>query len=196
MRTSLRIAAGAALCAFGAISASHAQTVTCQNAKFDPEVLEKYPNLPNSCLDIITRDGEHFAVVKAQLDRVSGNSVVVRVRQPDGSFAQRTTLRTSPDLRVLVDGKPTRVSDLATGQQLTAYVKVREPMVALAPADDATPLTTTPLAAEPQQPEPRQQVAAALPETASALPFLGLAGGTFLFLGGLLSALRRAGHRH
>jgi hypothetical protein len=190
MSTILRVAAAGVVCAFGAITASHAQSVTCQNAQFNPATLAKYPNLQKNCQNIVTRQGEHFAVIKAQLDRVNQTSVVVRVKQPDGSYAQRTTLKTTPEMRVLVEGKPVRVTDLSTGQELTAYVKVREPVVALAPAEETTPLVVTPIEEEPQE-----QVAAALPETASAMPLFGLAGGAFLFLGGLLSALRR-GRRH
>ena len=184
----LRVSTIGVLCTIGAIATSQAQ-VTCENAQFDPALLEKYPNLPKACSDIIQKDGQDFAVVRARLDRVNpSGSVVVRIRQPDGSFAPRTTLRTPPDLRVQVDGRPTRVRDLATGQKLTAYVKVTEPVMALAPAEESTPLVLTGVLVTRAEEEPEQM--AALPSTASPLPLLGLLGAGSLLLGGLVSALR------
>jgi hypothetical protein len=188
MNVLLRIAAVNVLCAIGAMTAGHAQSVTCQNAQYDPAVLAKYPNLPKSCLDVVMRDGEEYAVVKAKLDRVtSSGSVVIRPKMPDGSYAERRTVKTPSNLKVLIDGKPARVQDLAEDQELTAYVKVSEPVMALAPADESTPLALTPL--EEVEPE-QERMAATLPSTSSALPLLGLMGGAFLLLGGLLSAIR------
>jgi len=187
MNTFLRISAAIAVCTTGAMTASHAQSVTCQNAQYDPAVLAKYPNLPKSCLEIVKRDGEDYAVVKARLDRVTaGGSAQVRVKQPDGSYAQRQTLKNPPNLRVLVNGKPAQLRDLAPDQELTAYVKVAGPAMALAPAEETTPLTLTPLEDE----QPVERTAAALPSTASALPLLGAIGGVFLLLGAMLSTMR------
>jgi hypothetical protein len=181
----LRVSAVSVLCTIGAIAASNAQSITCQSAQFSPEVLAKYPNISKACSDVITKSGEHYAVVKAQLDRVSGNSATIRVKQADGTYAKRQTVKTNPDLRVNIDGKPTRVRDLATGQELTVYVKVDEPVMALAPAEE-----TAPLAAAPIEDEEPEQMAAALPATSSFLPLLGLFGGVSLLLGGLLSIIR------
>jgi hypothetical protein len=173
--------AAGVLCTIGAIT-SHAQTLTCANAQYDPALLQKYPNLPKSCLDIVSRDGEDYAVVKAQLDKVmSNNSVYVRTKQPDGTYGERHKLRIEADQRVLVEGKPTRISDLATGQELTAYVKVREPAMALEPVGTAH-VYSTPLE------EPEQM--AALPSTGSLVPLLGILGSISLLFGGLLTAIR------
>jgi hypothetical protein len=185
MNKFMRASAVSVLCTVGVIGISQAQSVTCANAQYSPELVAKYPNVSKACFDVITRDGEPYAVVKAQLDKISGNNAYVRIKQPDGSYSKRTMLRTDPDLRVIVDGKPTRVRELATGQEITAYIKVREPVMALAPAEETTPLVTTPIEEEPEQ------MAAALPATSSFLPLLGLFGGVSLLLGGLLSVIRR-----
>jgi hypothetical protein len=181
----LRASALGVLCTIGAIAVSDAQTVTCQNAQYNPEVLARFPNIAKACSDIISKDGEDYAVVKARLDRVDPSGrVAVRVKQADGSYSKLVSIRPRSDLRVLVDDKPARVSDLATGQMITAYVKVREPAIALAPADTNEQLVTTPLE------EPQEQVAAALPATASMLPLFGMLGGVSLLLGSLLSVIR------
>ena len=56
--------------------------------------------------------------------------------------ATRARSRRKPEFRVKVDGKPVSVRNLAVGQELTAYVKVSEPVIALEPAVDEPVLLT------------------------------------------------------
>jgi hypothetical protein len=173
----------------GAIAISPAQAATCQNAQYDPDVLAKFPNIAKACSEIISKDGEDYAVVTARLDRVDPSGrVQVRVKQPDGTYSKNISIRPRPDLKVLVDGKPARVQDLAANQEITAYVKVREPQMALAPADPQERYVFIPIE------EPQAQLAAALPATAGILPLLGLLGGVSLLLAGWLSAVRHRRH--
>jgi hypothetical protein len=181
----LRISAMSVLYAIGAMTASHAQSVTCENAQYDSEVLARFPNIAKACSEIITKDGQQFAVVKARLDRVDPSGRVgVRVKQPDGSYSKQISIRPRPDLKVKVDGKAATVRDLATPQEITAYVKVRAPEMALAPAEPSEQLVFIPIE------EPQEQMAAALPATAGILPLFGLLGVMSLLLGGLLSVIR------
>jgi hypothetical protein len=185
----LRASAVSVLCTIGAIAVSQAQTATCQNAQFNPDVLARFPNIQKACSEVISKDGQDYAVVKARLDRVDPSGRVhVRVKQPDGSYSKQISVRPRSDLRVQVDGKPARVSDLATGQEITAYVKVREPAIALAPADTNEALMALPIE------EPQEQMTAQLPATASMLPLFGLLGGVSMLLGGLLSVIRYRRH--
>lgn len=145
----------------------------CRNVRFSEEVLSRFPKAPQACLDVINRDGQDYAVFKAQLESVSGNTLRVRIKQPDGTYAAVTNIETKPERRVLIDGKPVQVADLAPDQELTAYVRVDKPMIALPPASESEPLEATPLAAaEPvvARAEP------AMPHTASQVGLLGLLG--------------------
>jgi hypothetical protein len=188
MNRFLRASAMSVLCAMGAMAISQAQAATCQNAQYDPDVLARFPNIAKACSEIISKDGEDYAVVTARLDRVDPSGrVQVRVKQPDGTYSKNISIRPRPDLKVLVDGKPARVQDLAANQEITAYVKVREPQIALAPADPQERYVFIPIE------EPQTQLAS-LPETASFLPLLGLLGGMSLLLGGWLSAIRHRRH--
>ena len=58
----LRVSAVSVMCTIGAIAVSEAQTVTCQNAQYDPDVLSRFPNIAKACSDIISKDGEDYAV--------------------------------------------------------------------------------------------------------------------------------------
>lgn len=187
MNKFLRASAISVLCTIGAIAVSQAQSVTCQNARYESDLLARFPNIAQACSDIISKNGEDYAVVTARLDRVDPSGrVQLRVKQPDGNYSKRLSIRPRPDLKVLVDGKPARVQDLAANQEITAYVKVRAPEMALAPADRER-YVFIPIE------EPQEQFAA-LPATASFLPLFGLLGGMSLLLGGWLTAMRHRRH--
>ena len=172
MKTMFRVTVlVAGLAASAALSA--AENPGCANVKFSQAVLEKFPRAQEACLDVIEKGGEQYAVFKADLTGVQGNTVRVRVKLPDGSYSDPKSIKTNPKLRVLVDGKPYTVSELAPNQELTTYIRVDKPMIALAPAEPSDPVEPVPLAA----PEPTRLAAApapTMPHTASqaALPLL------------------------
>jgi hypothetical protein len=174
----------------------------CRRVEFSPELLERFPNAQETCLDVISRDGQQYAVFKAQLDRVIGSRLQVRFRNPDGSFGPATRIATERDFRVLVDGRPLRVSELSRNQELTAYVQVNEPMVALAPADASerlhpVPLVVIPVARQNDDAagtEDAEQVASnpTMPATAGYANTIGALGLALLAGAIAVKTLRRA----
>ena len=159
---------------FASAALMAAESPGCPNVKFSQSVLEKFPRAQEACLDVITKGGQQYAVFKADLTGVQGNTVRVRVKLPDGSYSDIKSIRTKPDLRVLIEGKPYTVSELAPNQELTTYIRVDQPMIALAPASQTDPVDAVPLT-EPPTPQPTQLAAApVMPHTAdpAALPML------------------------
>jgi hypothetical protein len=187
MKSHVLRAVALATLAIGVNGAAVAQNPAgCRSVVFSEEVLTRFPKAPQACLDVIHRDGQDYAVFKAQLDSVSGNTMRVRIKKPDGTYAAATSIKTSPGRRILIDGKPVPVADLAPDQEITAYVRVDKPMIALPPVTESEPLEAVPMAAaEPvvARAEP------AMPHTASQLGLLALFG---VFLWSLALALRLA----
>jgi hypothetical protein len=133
MRT--RIATTCTLGILGLLAATangQAQQVTCRTAHFSEAVRAKLLSIREVCLQIVQREGEPYARVKADVARVRDDGVVVNFEKTDGSKTDRYFIPTNPNLRVDVKGEPIEVRQLAVGQQLTAYVKVTAPVVALA----------------------------------------------------------------
>jgi hypothetical protein len=188
MRSLRRLALCAAILGVSVFPSVNAQQSKCQTAQFSDRVLQRFPRAREACLDVITRNGEEYAVFKADLLRVSGTTARMRAKLPDGTHAPAQNIRFDPNRRVLVDGKPLHPKQLAVGQEITAYVKVTEPLVALAPADESEPLTTQPI-------EDTQMASAedspAMPTTAGPLPLIGASGLLLLVIGGALGFLRR-----
>lgn len=160
----------------------------CQNMRFSDEVLARFPRASEACLDVITRDGQSYAVFKAKLERVTGTTLRLRFKQPDGTYAAAQNVKTSPNRRVLIDGKPTPVSELAPDQELTAYVRVDKPLLALEPVDATEPLEPVPMAA----PEPAVARAdPVMPHTASPFELAALLGSFCCAVACALNATRR-----
>jgi len=165
------------------------QPAACERVQYSAEVLARFPNIRAACLDVINKDGKDYAVVKADLVRATSRRMTIRVKRPDGSHSDPIGVNVAPNERLNVGGKPTAIQDIAIGQELTAYVSVKDPGIALEPIEDVGIVEFTPV---PATPEPVSTVATAeMPKTATRLPLLGSIGVILLALGAGLAFLRR-----
>ena len=91
MKTVARLLAlvGVALLATLPAPSAHAQGVTCQTAKFSDTVVQRLPNVRDFCHDVVTRDGENYAVIKARLVRSNRDELTVRIKRPDGTMSDK-----------------------------------------------------------------------------------------------------------
>ena len=166
--------------------AAPALAADCATAQFSQEVLDRFPNIRLVCSEIIEKEGQQYAVVKGDLVRTGTNSVYMKFKLADGTKSDTRKIEVKPEFRAKVDGKPVSVRNLAVGQELTAYVKVTEPVMALEPAADET-LVLTPI--EPAAPMVAD-TSADMPHTASALPTAAGLGALLLAFAGMLTFLR------
>jgi hypothetical protein len=158
----------------------------CATAQFSDEVLARFPNIRMVCSEIIEKDGQQYAVVKGDLVRTGTNAVYMKFKLADGTKSDTRKIVTKPEFRVKVDGKPVSVRNLAVGQELTAYVKVSDPVIALEPYESVA-LETTPL--ETAAPMVASNDAS-MPHTASSLPGVAALGALLLAFAGMLTFFR------
>jgi len=195
------IACGLVLLLSGS-AASAQNEAACQRVQFSQDIVDRFPNVRDACLDVINRDGQEYAVFKAQFERAQGNTLFVRFRNPDGSRGPLTRVPTDRDFRVLVDGNEYRASELTRNQELTAYVAVSSPMVALAPARPETTLRVVPFVVVPAEQEAgggaqnervaqAEQTSPRMPSTASIVPTAGALGFLLIAVAGCSVAVRR-----
>lgn len=170
------------------------QPAVCERVEFSQDVLARFPNIRQACLDVIQKDGQEFAVVKADLIRTSSRRITVRVKLPDGTRSDPRSISVDRGFRININGRSTRIEDVAVGQEITAYINVRDPGIALAPAEPTETVVFTPVPAEPE-PEPAAVATAEpeMPKTATQLPLLGVLGVALLALGAGFAFLRRRG---
>ncbi len=171
------------------------QPAICERVVFSDEVTARFPNIRAACLDVISRDGQEFAVVKADLVRATSRRMTVRVKRPDGTHTDPMGINIAPNARVNINGRMTPINEVAVGQELSVYINVKDPGIALA-SEAPGPVEFTPVTAEPEPaPEPVAAAAAEpeMPKTATRLPLVGTLGLALLALGaGLAIARRRA----
>jgi len=170
------------------------QPAACERVQFSEEVLARFPNIRQACLDVINKDGQDYAVVKANLVRATPRRMTVQIKRPDGSLSEPIGINVKSNKRIMIAGRKTPIQDVAIGQELTAYVHVTDPGIALASEVEIVEFTPVPATPEPE-PEPAAQVAAApeMPKTATWLPLAGTIGLILLALGAGISLLRRRG---
>lgn len=160
-----------------------AQAADCNTAQYSAAVLERFPNIARACYDVIEKGGQQYAVVKADLIRTDRDALYVRVKLPDGTRSETRRIAVDRDFRVVIDGSSVPLDEVAVGQELTTYVKVSEPVYAM--ALDVEEIRTSPL--EPATPLPVAMASNVtpppMPRTASLVPALGIAGALLIALG-------------
>ncbi len=164
-----------------------AQEVTCADLKWGDWVAER-PYIENSCAGVVEKGGVRYAKFNAQMNRLLNNGdVSLRIVAPDGSW-EVDTFRPPRDFLVETDGGAVSFSDVPSGKDIRIYVpEGRFSIVSIPEADE--PVIEAVVVEEviivEEEPE--------MPTTASPLPLIGLAGGLFVVLGGLVGAMRRRG---
>ena len=169
------------LAAIGFAAAVNAATTELSCSDFRPtaEALAKYGNLRGACEGIVDRDGELFAKFSAVVRRVSGSNLTLYLPVTDHTFR----VQADPSLRVLVDGRKTRVRALTRGQEIRIYLSVAE--LARPDIEEVAFLTETDAIVDLDI-----NLIAALPATASLLPTVASAGSVLLSAGFLLRRRR------
>ncbi len=185
MRRSTYLTLLGATAVLGGVAAP-SMAATCADAQFSQAVLDRFPNIRLVCSEVIEKEGQQYAVVKGDLVRTGNNAVYMKFKLADGTKTDTRKIETKPERRVMIEGKPVSVRNLAVGQELTAYVKVSDPVIALEPATDEA-LVLTPI--EPAAPMVAD-TSADMPHTASALPTAAGLGALLLAFAGMLTFLR------
>ena len=155
-------------------------TVTCADLNWSAEVLARNPDISGMCQSVYEKDGRLFAKVSIEVVRVRGNTMTYRPQNLDGTLGDSRSVTLDSSWRATIAGRQYRASDLMRGQKLNVYMP--EDRFALHIEDEDGPGMDDELMITD---------ATAMPTTASPLFLIGLAGGAFLALGGLLSSIRR-----
>ncbi|RLA60329.1 MAG: hypothetical protein DRR04_05950 [Gammaproteobacteria bacterium] len=154
-------------------------TVTCADLNWSAEVLAANPDIAAMCQTVYEKNGKLYAKTSVEVVRVRGNAMTFRPLHTDGTKGDSRSVTLASSWRAKIAGREYRASDLMRGQQLNVYLP--EDRFALAVEDDSLDETDFMIIEE----------STAMPTTASPLFLVGLAGGAFLALGGLLSTIRR-----
>ncbi len=179
MQKKLAVAVGMAL-ALSMGQQATAQTPTCADIQWSAEVLARNPDIGMSCRGVYEKDGRMFAKATVEIVRVRGNNLTLRPLHTDGTRGESRSITVDSAWRAEIGGRNYRASDLMRGQELNVYI----------PSDRWSLIVEDDDGIDGDA-EHDMEEAVAMPTTASPLFLIGAAGGAFLALGGLLSAVRR-----
>ena len=173
----LSLSAGSLMAQDRAVS----DTVTCADLNWSAEVLAMNPDIAAMCQTVYEKDGKLFAKTSVEVVRVRGNTMTFRPKHTDGTLGESRSVTLDPAWRANIGGRQYRASDLSRGQSLNVYLP--EDRFALAIEDDDG-LDDSDMMHDIED-------ATEMPTTASPLFLVGLVGGAFLALGGVLTGIRR-----
>ena len=154
---------------------------SCADLNWSAEALAANPDIGKTCQAVYEKDGKLFAKATIEVVRVRGNRMTFRTLHTDGGKGDSRSISVDNAWRAEIGGRSYRASGLMRGQQLNVYIP--EDRFALVVEDADGPDEMDIVAIEEEVVE--------MPTTASPLFLIGLAGGAFIALGGLLSGLRR-----
>ena len=150
-------------------------TVTCADLNWSAEVLAANPDIAAMCQTVYEKDGRLFAKTSIEVVRVRGNTMTFRPLHLDDTKGDSRSVTLDSSWRAKIAGREYRASDLMRGQNLNVYLPEDRFALAIEDSDDFMVI----------------EEATEMPTTASPLFLVGLAGGAFLALGGMLSSIRR-----
>lgn len=154
---------------------------SCADLNWSAEVLAANPDIAMSCQAVYEKDGELYAKATIEVIRVRGNRMTFRTMHTDGGKGDSRSVTLPATWRAEIGGRSYRASDLMRGQQLNVYIPQDRFALAVEDSDgvDAADVVVI------------EEEVVEMPSTASPLFLIGLAGGAFIALGGLLSGVRR-----
>jgi hypothetical protein len=182
MKKQLVIAMGMAMSlSVGQAMAQEESTPTCADLNWSAQVLAANPDIAKTCQAVYEKDGKLYAKASSEVVRVRGNRMTFRTLHTDGGKGDSRSIQLDNSWRAEIGGRQYRASDLMRGQQLNVYLPEDRFVLSVEDADGPDDMDA--LASEEEVVD--------MPTTASPLFLIGLAGGAFIALGGLLARLRR-----
>jgi len=175
------VVTGGAVMALSIGQAALAQDdLTCSDIEWSSSVTENVPTVADACDAVVTKNGQLFARVQVEVQRVRGRNLTFKLLNNDGSSGGSYTQQVATSWRAQIAGRSYRASELSRGQELNVYLPHDRWAIIHVDEDG------------PDMEDAVEVVAAAsLPETASPLPLIGMLGGLFVLLGTGLGAIRR-----
>ena len=159
-----------------------AASMSCSDTHFTDEMMGRFPDLNEACMEVIEHEGKNYAKVQIEVVRSSYRTLRMRLVHRDGGKSGVYEVKPDSDFRVNIGGQSTRIRDLTRGQVLSVYLPgdrftIGDPRTE---EDMDVSFAVAEVIAVPM-----------LPGTASPLFLFGLLGGLLTLVAGALTALRR-----
>lgn len=162
----------------------------CEDVKWAPQTLARYPRIVAACQGVVQRDGKYFVVFSGIVHSVHNYGRALSVDFDNGD---KVTLNPPAGMKFDIGGTMTRPRDIHPGQQLTFYVP-QDQFVAEVPEGEhiSPPIPITGWEPQLVADNAHAKVAppAELPQTGTELGLLALGGLGMMAAGAGLTTLR------
>jgi hypothetical protein len=166
------------------------QPVSCDQVKWNADMLLDHPALVEACQEVVVVDGESWARFEAKFVKIDPDGQVhFSVRDKRDRSIEEVEITPTPGQVAYIDGQETPFRRLRSTQRVNLYVPEGEYGFATQPGAPRTQLASM-APAKPVMVAQRDRLPAVLPQTAGPLPWIAL-GGLLSLLGGLGMTLRR-----
>lgn len=156
-------------------------SLTCDDITWSSAVTTEYPNIEKACNAVMEKDGNLYARVTVEVQRVHSDVLTFKVLNRDGTSGGSYTQNVGREWRANIGGQKYRARDLSRGQRLNVYL----------PGDRWAIIHEGEEGPALEEVEVPVVAAAVLPTTASQWPLVGAFGAGLLMLGVCLSLVRR-----
>lgn len=96
---------------------------SCAEVDWHSDMLREYPWVSDACHEAVIIDGQKWARFEAEFQRVDQDgNVTADFKNDQGRSLGSVNLEPGPGQQVMLDGRPTRFTDLRRGQGLNFYV--------------------------------------------------------------------------
>lgn len=172
---------------------------SCQDVEWNQSLLTRYPQMAESCHEVIVVEGQEWARFEAEFEGMNSDGTFdVDFLSRRGRSQGVITLKPGANQKVLLDNREYAFSEIRDNQVLNFYVPEGAYGFAVEPGaasnemvEVVEPRTTTTGNTRLARAEPRSdRRQSTLPATAGPLPMLAL-GGMFAMLGGLGMTISR-----
>jgi LPXTG-motif cell wall-anchored protein len=171
---------------------------SCTDFQWNNDMLRDHPRVIDACQEVVVAGGANWARLSARYVEVRDDgSVVFNIQDTRGRFIEKVEIQPRPGQVAYINDRATPFERLRTTDEINLYQPEgrygfgTQPGV---PLDELAAVTPTATRVEPRvdQRVAQREQPAMLPQTASPIPFLALAG-LLSLLGGLgLSLVRRS----
>jgi LPXTG-motif cell wall-anchored protein len=168
---------------------------SCSDFKWNNDMLREHPRVVDACQEVVLAGGNNWARLSARyVEVLNDGSVVFNIQDRRGRFVEKVAIQPRPGQVAYINDRATPFQRLRSSDEINLYSPEgrygfgTQPGV---PLEELAAVTPTATRVEQQQVALQEQPAM-LPQTASQVPFLALAG-LLSLLGGLgLSLARRS----
>jgi hypothetical protein len=106
-----------------AFAQNQSQQLSCiKDITYSQEFLAKYPSAPSACQQVVEANGHKWARFTGKTESVRNGRATFAFSDTYGNPVTHLTFAFTPDAQINMDGRPTMVSSLKKGDEITLWV--------------------------------------------------------------------------